>query len=568
VTEAPVYEGPVVWTPDKRRQLAELCRDDWPRLAYDGFGIMVSPEQEDAYHRLGQPGPRNIEADEHKNNWLSGGQRGGKTVFAGLCHIDAALYKRGLDNTDPRYWRNYQYGTLAIAPTTELTLRLYAIMDAIAKGSNEAQWDTKARRSRGGAFIGKMVAGKADQWPIVRFDNGSRIDFRSSEGYAYRLEGGQWWFITWDEWASQPDREIRRVLVDVLYGRARDHDAKIMPMAWPKAKTEHHLLSVIRGIESGRDRDSQVIYLDASTAPWTNQAALEVELRDKTPAEIKRTIKGLPAGGAAIEFKEWMVDNAVIDTLPPVEPPLEGFGYFTGWDLGAANDDTIGTTFRIPIVNGRRMVTPQHKCRIVDTIELRGGETLSIDTITANIQREQGYYGSETAIDATGLGGVFAVRQLRNMVPKPYEFKSRAQDRIWGNMRLAAITNGLDMFTWARPEDPPAGIEPSGAPWGLVEMPRIQELIDQLFNFDRDATDVADDWVWSLLIGLWYIRRFWVLGESGAHWPVDFNLRQAQDGGQPMRRRAGRPRARLIAQGDPIGPAVAPKGIRYIKRRL
>lgn len=557
-------EGPVVWTPDKRRQLAELCRDDWPRLMYDGFGIMVSDEQTEAYVRLGKPGPRNTEIGEFKNNWLSGGQRGGKTVFAAGCHIDAGLYKRGLDNTDRRYWRNYQYGTLAIAPTTELTLRLYAILDSIAKGSNEAQWDSKARRSRGGAFVGKMVAGKADQWPIVRFDNGARVDFRSSEGYAYRLEGGQWWFITWDEWASQPDREIRRVLVDVLYGRARDHDAKIMPMAWPKAATEHHLLKVVRGIESGRDRDSQVIYLNAAIAPWTNQSALEVELRDKTPDEIKRTVRGEPAGGAAVEFKKWMVDNAVIPSLPLVAPPEDGYGYFTSWDLGAANDDTIGTTFRIPIVGGRRVVTPEFKCRIVDTVELRGGETLSIDTITANIQREQGYYQSETAVDATGLGGVFAVRQLRNMKPKPYEFKSKGQHRIWGNMRLAAITNGLDMFSWGRPEEPGPNDR-----WGLVEMPEIQELIDQLFNFDRDNNDrdsVADDWVWSLLIGLWYIRRFWVLGESGAHWPVDFDVRRDQDGGQPTRRRAGR-RSRLITS-DPVGPAVAPSGVRFIKRRL
>lgn len=549
--------GPLVWTPDKRRILADQCRDDWPRLMYDGFGIMVSELQEDAYRRLGQPGPRDVVAGEHKNNWLSGGQRGGKTVFAAGCHIDAGLYKRGLDNTDGRYWRNYQYGTLAIAPTSELTLRLWAIMDEIAKGSSPAQWDSKVRRARGGAFLGKMAAGKAGDWPIVRFDNGARIDFRSSEGYAFRLEGGQWWFITWDEWASQPDREIRRVLIDVLYGRARDFDAKIMPMAWPKEKTEHHLLSVIRGIQSGRDRDSQVIYLDAGEAPWTNKDALAVEMRDKTDAEIKRTIKGLPAGGAAIEFKKWMIDNAIVPSLPPTAPPEDGFGYFTSWDIGMAHDSTVGTTWRIPIVGGRRIVSPEFKTRIVDVIELPGGPTLSPDFISLNISREQGYYRSETAVDATGLGGVMAVRQLRDMTPRPYEFKSRSNDRLWGNMRLAAITNGLDCFSWAKPEDPA-----SPEPWGLVEMPEIIDLIDQLLNFDRDATDIADDFVWSLLIGLWYIRRFWVLGQSGAHWPVDFDVRAPQSDGVVVRQR-GRRRSRLISQQP--GSAVAPDGVVYIE---
>lgn len=550
--------GPTIWTPDRRRQLADACRDDWPRLMFDGLGIMVSPEQEEAYIRLGKPGPRRPELGEFKNNWLSGGQRGGKTVFAFGCHVDAALYKRGLDNTDRKYWTNYQYGTLAIAPTNELTLRLWSIGDEISKGSSPAQYDNRARRSRGGAFIGKFSAGKAGDWPVVKFDNGARIDFRSSEGFAYRLEGGQWWFITWDEWASQPDREIRRVLVDVLYGRARDFDAKIMPMAWPKEATEHHLINVIRAIESRRDKDSQVIYLAADRAPWTNKEALDVELRDKDEATISRTIKGIPAGGAAVEFKKWMIDNMVDYNLPRTAPPdFDNFMYFNSWDIGIAHDSTVGITWRIPVVGSRRAVTPEWKARIVDVVELQSGPALSPDSITVAIARQQAYYRAETAVDATGLGGLMAVRQLRDLHPRPFEFKSRSNDRIWGNMRLTAITNALDCLSWARPEDPDSGR------WGLVEAPNVIELVDQLFNFDRDAKDISDDWAWAFMIGLWYIRRLWVIGSSNAHYPVDFDVRTAQS---PVvtTSRQGRARARLLTPTP--GPAVAPSGIRYIQR--
>lgn len=546
--------------PSRNAQLAEACRDDWPRLMFDGFGIMVSDEQAEAYTRLGQPGPR--QKGDFKNNWLSGGQRGGKTVFAFGTHADAALYKRGLDNTERRYWINYQYGTLAIAPTTELTLRLWTIFDEISKGAHNAQWDRQARRSRGGAFIGKFKAGKQDQWPIVRFDNGARVDFRSSEGWAYRLEGGQWWFITWDEWASQPDAEIKFVLEDVLYGRARDHDAKILPMAWPKAKTEHHLMQVIRRIEGGRDRDSQVIYLDASKAFWTNKAALAVELRSKDAAQIKRTIKGIPAGGAAIEFKDWMVENMVDDKLPEKALREDGYDYFSSWDLGLGQDATVGTTFRIPIIDGRRVVTPQFKARVVNFTRIPGGPTLSPDTITYAIGTEQYAYGGQTACDATGMGGLMAVRQLREMNPRPYEFKSRSNDRIWGNMRLAAITNALDMLSWDRPEDPD-----DRRPWGLIECPEITELLDELATFDRDNKDsdgIADDCAWSFMIGLWYIRRFWVLGQSGGHYAVDFDMRETHPA-QEIRKRAGR-RSRLITPTTP-GSIVAPSGVRLIRPR-
>lgn len=554
-----------VWSPDKRIRLADACANDWPRLMYDGFGIMVSPEQEEAYIRIGRPGPR--EQGEFKNNWLSGGQRSGKTVFAFGTHADACLYKRGLDGTDRRYWRNYRYGTLAIAPTDALTLRLWQIGDEISKGANDAQYDRKVRRFRGGAFINKFSVGKDGKGNgLWTWSNGAVTEFRSSEGWAFRLEGGQWWWITWDEWASQPDREIRPILTDVLFGRARDHDAKIMPMAWPKRETEHHLIAVIREIEAGRDPDSQVTYLSARRAPWTNKEALEVELRQKDEQAIKRTIDGEPAGGAQTEFKSWMTDNMRVATAARSElPDHEHYFYFNSWDLGLGNDSNVGITWRIPLVDGRPVVHPQAKARIVEAEEIPGGPTLSPDTVTFKVMARQALYRGRTAVDATGMGGLMAVRALKNMVPKPYGFVSKANDRVYGNIRLAAITNALEMVTWGRPHDdegnpiPPQPGEPV-EPWGLIEAPNIIELFDQLHSFDRDEDDQPDDWVWGFNIGCWYIRRYWVLDDRLSRVPVDFDLRKPHDAAAETH---GRRRARLIRNEAP-GLAVAPSGVRYI----
>lgn len=551
-----------VRTPNKLNQLAIACADDWPRLMFDGFGIMVSDEQEDARRRIGPAGPR--QKGELKFNWLSGGQRAGKTLFAAGMHLDACLYKRGVDNTSRRFWNNYQYATLAIAPTDALTLRLWLIGDEISKGANDAQYERKLRRARGGAFVGKWKAGRDSkgngQWS---FSNGSRVDFRSSEGYAVRLEGGQWWWITWDEWASQPDREIHKVRSDILFGRARDHDAKIMPMAWPKPETEHHLIGVIRDIEAGRDRDSQVVYLDAQRAYFTNAGALAVELRNKTKAEIDRTIHGLPAGGASIEFKQDVIDNLVDKELPRQElPDFEKFAYFDAWDLGMGHDPTVGHTFRIPIVGGKKIVTPQWKARVVNRVELPGTDTRDLDDITMAIRANRALYRSETAVDATGMGGLMAVRQLRDLNPRPNEFKSRSNDRIWGNMRLAAITNGIDCLTWGRPENDELA---ATVPWGLLEMPYLIQTIDQLTSFDRDAKDkdnIPDDEVWSMLIGLWYIRRWWAVGTPGIHQPRAFDVRRGTAAAEVVRRRRSSrdQRARLIP-----GSMAAPPGVRLIQ---
>ena len=94
----------------------------------------------------------------------------------------------------------------------------------------------------------------------------------------------------------------------------------------------------------------------------------------------------------------------------------------------------------------------------------------------------------------------------------------KSNDRIFGNIRLAAITNALDLLTWGRPEE---GVE--GFEWGVVECPRIVPLLDQLANFDRDAKNKADDWVWSFLQGLWYIKRYYLVAQGGRV-PVLFDV--------------------------------------------
>lgn len=528
----------LTYAPNQIRQLAERVHDDPEAFAFDGFGVMLSSEQGEVWRALGNPGPRGQR--EKKITYISGGQRSGKTVELGLWHAFANLYKEGVDNTDGRFWRNYLYKTLANAPTTDLTLKLWQVMDELSKGASDAQYDRAARRARGGAFLHLMKAGNIGPWPVVRFENGSRADFRSTEGWATRLEGDQWWFITWDEWASQPDREIEFVLVDVLMGRSRDHDAKIVPAAWPKEATERHLISAIRKIQSGDDTDSQVVYLSALKAFFSNTRALETEKRRKTPAQWKRTVLGEPAGGAAVEFKPDIMDNA---RVPGAEFPVlreDGFRYFSSWDIGLAHDQTVGGTWRIPLTG----VTIANKARLINVTEISASEGLTLDHIGFAIAREQQFYGSQTGVDASGLGGVAAFRALRALRPSPLAFVVRSNDRIWGNMRLAAITNGLDMLTWGRQE----GATPQEQQeldekyeWGLVELPEAQGLIklfDQMANFDRDAKNIPDDWVWMLLIGLWYIRRFWVIDDGSNRTPRRFNPLKAPSEVEVRRRKA------------------------------
>jgi hypothetical protein len=480
-------------------------------------------------------------------------------------HVDAALYKRGLDNTDRLYWNNYQYGTLAIAPTDALTLRLWQIGDEVSKGSHDAQYDTKALRSRGGAFIGRFAAGKDSKGNgIWRFSNGARTEFRSSEGGAYRLEGGQWWWITWDEWASQPDYEIYTIRNDVLLGRARDHDAKIMPMAWPKPKTEHHLISVIRDVESGRDQNSKIVYLDATNAPWTNQDALAVEVATKSPQEILRTIKGRPAGGASIEFKQEAVDNLVNKNLPRQELPIsEGYAYFSSWDLGIGNDATAGFTFRIPIVGSKRLVSPQFKARMVNRTVLPGSDTRDLDDITMAYRAEQALYHSQGRRRRDRHGRAHG----RPPDARPQPAAARVQEpqqRPDPRQHAARRDHQRDRLRHVGPARGPRARQ--GGPVGPDRDALLDRVDRPARSFDRDAKEATDDEAWAFMIGCWYIRRYWAVGTPGVHTARSFDVRPRESSvAVANRTRLTRDqRSRFIRTAPPSAP---PPAVRLLPRR-
>jgi hypothetical protein len=71
--------------------------------------------------------------------------------------------------------------------------------------------------------------------------------------------------------------------------------------------------------------------------------------------------------------------------------------------------------------------------------------------------------------------------------------------------------------------------------------------MDQLASFDPEGKDIPDDWVWAFLIGLWYIRRNYAVGEPGAYQAIPFDIRrQPGQPAEPVAPRAKRRRGRLV----------------------
>ncbi|HEY6057010.1 MAG TPA: hypothetical protein VIV06_03210, partial [Candidatus Limnocylindrales bacterium] len=84
-------------------------------------------------------------------------------------------------------------------------------------------------------------------------------------------------------------------------------------------------------------------------------------------------------------------------------------------------------------------------------------------------------------------------------------------------------------------------------------------LLAQLGYFDRDAKNTPDDWTWAFLIGCWYIRRWWTVGQPNAYRQHDFDVRTGT-AAAPRRVRTPLVRGHLTSDAT----SRVESGIRYI----
>jgi hypothetical protein len=456
----------------------QACADDWPRLfaeMEDTFDVARQrdrPRGVDASTpNFGIMGPVQRRADRGlQRRSASPGPRGRGEFEVQLAvgrparrqdrdrRRDArrrGLYKRGVDNTDRCTGRTTSTGRWR-SPRRRPDPAAVADRRRGQQGlprravRHEGAGDRAAARSSAASPPARIPRATGSG----RFSNGARTDFRSSEGGAYRLEGGQWWWITWDEWASQPDREIHTIKSDVLLGRARDHDAKIMPMAWPKPETEHHLIA--SSATSRRARPEQ-----QGRLPRRDNARGRTRTRSRSSSRRRARPRSSGRSRAARRRRRRSSSSRDGRRQPRQQEPAAAGAPDRGGlrlllELGPRPRQRRDGRLRR---SGSRSSAASGSSAPVQGPDrqpdgLPGSDTRDLDDITMAISAQQALYHSHGAVDATGMGGLMAVRQLRDLQPAALEFKSRSNDRIHGNMRLAAITNALDCVSWGRPEDP------------------------------------------------------------------------------------------------------------------
>jgi hypothetical protein len=462
-------------------------RTDIALWAERGLGIKLHPKQIEFCEAILRG-----EAAYYLLTWAN---RSGKTLALCVLHMHRLYYKLGLavprSDRELHLWEAESYRTLHCSPLNELAGRAWEAIGEIIKGTSPAQRDENGERRK--PLLAQMFATTKERSEtgadhiLLRCLVGSVMDFRSTEGRAARLEGGDWYLITWDEWPSceNPD-DIRFILEIRLTARAADHDAPIVLTGTITELTEHIAKEFIGYTQDPENADWWGNVAARSMNPNATVKSLERAERNLSQEDYDRSVLGVPGGVRGRMLPAWLIEPAFDPKLPIWQAPdktIEAgnpkWTYLHVWDLAIASADNIGAVYRVPFDWKFSVENPLVG---VSLKVIPGSHTLIDDEIVFAIEETYLPYGGVIWLDTTDAHGINVYRMLKRkgLPVKEFDFKALEQTRVTKKQRgIAAVRSifaeGIDSEKdgSGEPVHDVDGIlaHDRGKPYGAMRMP-------------------------------------------------------------------------------------------------
>lgn len=402
-------------------------RTDIALWAYRGLGIKLHPKQVEAAEAVLRG-----EAAYFLLTWAN---RAGKSLLLCVIHMHRLFYKLGIapprNEHERKLWEAQAYRTLHCSPLNELAGRAWEAIGEIIKGTSPAQRDENNKRRP--APLAQMFATTKERSEtgadhiLLRCLTGATMDFRSTEGRAARLEGGDWYLITWDEWPSceNPD-DVRFILDNRLTARAADHEAPIVLTGTITEMTEHIAKEFIGYCTDPENEDWWGNTAERAVNPNSSQKSMDRAARALGQEDYDRSVRGIPGGVKGRMFPSWLIEPAFDPKLPESQVPDKDpkWTYLHVWDLAIASADNVGMVIRVPSDWKFSVANPLVGVRLV---VIPGSHTLIDDEITFEIESTFLPYQGVIYVDTTDAHGINVYRMLRRkgLPAKEFDFKAR-----------------------------------------------------------------------------------------------------------------------------------------------
>lgn len=430
------------------------------------------------------PGQTNwlIQADQAVNILVPGNRWGKSTVIA-MRHIWHNLFKVGLPSMSTKAWRNARYETMSTAMSADQAEIVFK--DAVRMLRTPA--------------ISPLVKGiYQTPFPRIEFINGSIMHCRSSHDGARYIDGHQYRFLSVDEagWIKDLKHLMNNVYLMRLAG-----GGMIDLIGTPKGYGDLYWYYL-----RGERRQSGYYAQRGSIFDNPHLPAEDLKMRDRLLSEADPKLRDQVLYGAFVDeeglaFTHDQMSNAFDPNLPEEVLPIKGHRYVTAWDLGRNHDWTVGITLDIT----------KRPWQLVRYERLN---KVPWEVIYSRIRDTRKLYGCRWAtIDATGPGGDVVEEELvkRGIPIDPVKVTTRTIKLDLINKMQTAFDEGRQVVRWAdsidivsgQPIKVPIFEEPGEGEWGLVRMPFIGQLQDEMGIYRLDDQDLTQDSVFALALAIY-----------------------------------------------------------------
>jgi hypothetical protein len=415
-------------------------------------------------------------------NVLVPGNRWGKSMIIAVRHIHHNLFKVGLPKMSKKAWKAAPYETMSTAMSADQA---------------EIVYKNAVMLLRHPAVKPLVKAVYSTPFPRIEFLNGSVMHCRSSHDKAKYIDGHQYRFLSVDEAGWIPDLKY---LMSNIYVMRLAGGGSIDLIGTPKGYGDLYWY-YLRG-----ERGQEGYYSQRGSIfdnPYLSPEDLKMRdrlLTESHPKLREQVLYGAFVDEEGLAFTHDQMSNAFIKEMPEETPPVRGHRYVTAWDLGRNHDFTVGITLDVT-TRPWQLVCYERLNKVPWEI------------IYARIEATRKKYNCRWAtIDATGPGGDVIEEEMvkRGIQIDPVKVTTRTikldlinkvQSALDEGRQVTEVLDSIDIVT-GQPIKVPVFQEPGEGEWGLLRMPYISQLQDEMGIYKLDDADLVQDSVFALALAV------------------------------------------------------------------
>lgn len=450
-----------------------LCRDDPIFFAKHMLGMDLHAGQERWLINAVEP-----------VNCLVPGNRFGKSTVVAVSHLWRCFTKRNFRPfRSDQHWGNFPYSTISVSVSADQA--------EIVFGMARRMLQYPAIKP----FIKRIYA---TPFPTIVFVNGSRMTCRSAHDNGKYVDGHRFDYVSIDEAGWLPD--LKHLINSVILMRLAG-GGQLDLLGTPKGISENGLYFYaqrgLRGVPGYYTQRGSTF--DNTFLPADDIRKREELLAHADPRLKEQVLYGAFVSTEGLAFTQSQLEQAFVPGMPAHADYVEGHRYVQAWDLGRRTDWTVGVTLDVT----------EKPFRLVDFQRLNRVPWETIyDLIRAKAKE---YRVHMPRIDATGPQGDVIEEELakRGVFVDPFRISTGSIKLNLVNTLQAAFDHGRETLGYSEipdeagmPQPVPVLEDPGEGNWGLLRLPGITQLVDELGIYQLDDKDITQDCVMALAMAV------------------------------------------------------------------